>query len=94
MKRIYSLVTLLLIFITANTIAEDRLELQGTAIIGNKELPKVLYIVPWKDSELPQLSEPPLESLIDEALAPLDREEFRSKIRYHNALSQHSTEIK
>jgi hypothetical protein len=67
--------------------AEERLEMEGTAIIGNQELPKVLYIVPWKPSELPDLSEPPLQSLIDDALAPVDREEFRREVLYHDALS-------
>lgn len=67
--------------------AEERLEMEGTAIIGNQELPKVLYIVPWKTSELPDLSEPPLQSLIDDALAPVDREEFRREVLYHDALS-------
>jgi len=67
--------------------AEERLEMEGTAIIGNQELPKVLYIVPWKPSELPDLSEPPLQSLIDDALAPVDREEFRREVLYHDALA-------
>ena len=67
--------------------AEERLEMEGTAIIGNQELPKVLYIVPWKQSELPDLSEPPLQSLIDDALAPIDREEFRREVLYHDALA-------
>ncbi len=67
--------------------AEDRLEMEGTAIIGNQELPKVLYIVPWKPSELPDISEPPLESLIDDALTPIDREEFRREVLYHDTLA-------
>ena len=29
--------------------AQDTIELQTTTIKGNKELPKILYIVPWKD---------------------------------------------
>lgn len=28
---------------------EDRVELETTFIKGNKELPQVLYIVPWQD---------------------------------------------
>jgi len=73
--------------ILPGTQAEERLEMEGTAIIGNQELPKVLYIVPWKSSELPDLSEPPLQSLIDDALAPVDREEFRREVLYHDALA-------
>jgi len=70
--------------------AEDRLEMEGTAIIGNQELPKVLYIVPWKASQLPALNEPPLASLIDEALMPLDREVFRRQLVYQRALAGRS----
>ena len=29
--------------------AEDKIELQTTTIKGNTELPKILYIVSWKD---------------------------------------------
>lgn len=74
--------------------AEERIELQGTAIIGNQELPKVLYIVPWKSSELPQLSEPPLESLVDEALSPIDREVFRRQTIYYDALAEQEATAK
>ena len=83
------LILLLLILFTPynQAISEDRIEMQGTAIIGNQELPKVLYIVPWKQSELPEITELPLESLIDDALAPVDREAFIRQLDYYNALS-------
>ena len=67
--------------------AEDRIELESMSIIGNKELPKMLYIVPWKNSELPEMNAPPIESLIDEALAPVDRDSFKRKIRYYQIYS-------
>lgn len=67
--------------------AEDRIELKGTSIIGNKELPKMLYIVPWKNAELPDMNAPPIESLIDEALSPVDRDSFKRKIRYYQIYS-------
>ena len=66
--------------------AEDKLNMDGTAIIGNQELPKVLYIVPWKKSEVPDMAQPPLESLIDEALQPIDREVFQRQVNYYHAL--------
>ena len=88
MRRYQYLTSILLCAgLLAGVKAEERLEMEGTAIIGNQELPKVLYIVPWKQSELPDLSEPPLQSLIDDALAPIDREEFRREVLYHDALA-------
>ena len=85
MKHLLPLLTFFAI--CTPVIAEESLEMEGTRIRGNQELPKVLYIVPWKRSEIPDLSQPPLESLIDEALAPVDRDVFQRKIRYYDALS-------
>jgi hypothetical protein len=31
--------------------AEDKVEVETTRIKANKELPKVLYVVPWKEME-------------------------------------------
>ncbi len=42
---------ILLLLIPLSTIAEDKIELRTTTIKGNKELPKILYVVPWKDIE-------------------------------------------
>lgn len=62
------------------------LALDATAIRGNQELPKVLYIVPWKDPAAAELSGRPVNSLIDELLAPVDREVFRRQTRYFSQL--------
>ena len=48
---------------------------------------KVLVIVPWKKADLGDLSGKPLNSLVDDALQPLDREVFRREIDYHSALA-------
>jgi hypothetical protein len=62
--------------------AQDRAELDRTQIIGNRELPKVLYIVPWKKPLPGDLSGRPPLSVLDEALAPVDRDVFRREVRY------------
>jgi hypothetical protein len=64
----------------------DRLELDTTDITGNRELPKVLYIVPWKRSDLGDVVGRPVNSLLDEVLQPLDRDVFRRENRYYDAL--------
>jgi len=66
--------------------APDRLELDTTQITGNRELPKVLYIVPWKRSDLGDLSGRPVNSLLDEVLEPVDRDVFKRENRYYRAL--------
>ena len=62
--------------------AQDRAEIDRTQIIGNRELPKVLYIVPWKKPEPGDLSSRPLQGVLDEALALVDRDVFRRQVRY------------
>lgn len=64
----------------------DRLQLDTTDITGNRELPKVLYIVPWKRSDLGDIVGKPVNSLVDEVLQPLDRDVFRRQNRYYDAL--------
>ena len=63
-------------------LAQDRADIDRTQIIGNRELPKVLYIVPWKKPVPGDLSGRPLVSVLDEALAPVDRDVFRRQVRY------------
>jgi hypothetical protein len=66
--------------------AQDRLELDTTQITGNRELPRVLYVVPWKRSDLGDLTGRPVNSLLDEVLAPVDRDVFKRQNRYYDAL--------
>lgn len=85
MKQVTLLTFLYILNIPA--MAAERLDMEGTRIRGNQELPSVLYIVPWQQAEVPDLSQPPLQSLIDEALLPVDREVFQRQIRYYDTLS-------
>jgi len=66
--------------------AKDRLDLDSTQITGNRELPRVLYIVPWRNAELGDLVGRPVNSLLDEVLEPVDRDVFRRQNRYFEAL--------
>jgi hypothetical protein len=64
----------------------DSMELSRTEVHGNQELPKVLYIVPWQKSNPGDLMGRPVNTLLDEVLAPLDRDEFRRQVEYFNDL--------
>lgn len=64
----------------------DEIELGRTEITGNQELPKVLYIVPWQKSAPGDLMGRPVNTLIDEVLAPVDREEFLRQVDYYGDL--------
>lgn len=66
----------------AGALAQDRADIDRTQIIGNRELPKVLYIVPWKKPPPGGLAGRPVASVLDEALAPIDRDVFRRQLQY------------
>lgn len=60
--------------------------MEGTEITGNKELPRVLYIVPWKSVERFEIESPPITSIMDEKLTPIERASFKRTIHYHDAI--------
>ena len=64
----------------------DTLDLGTTSITGSQELPKVLYIVPWKKSDLGDLVGRPVNTLLDEVLTPVDPEVFERHLEYYDTL--------
>ena len=64
----------------------DRLELGTATVTGDREQPKVMYIVPWKKSEIGDLAGKPMNSLVDEILAPVDRDVFKREVVYYKAV--------
>ena len=62
--------------------AADRLELDKANIQGASELPKVLYIVPWKKAEL---GDRPIKvnRMVDEVLSPVDRDVLKRQIKFY-----------
>ncbi len=76
--------------LVAPAFGQDRAEIDPTKIIGNRELPKVLYIVPWKKPLPGDLAGRPPASVVDEALAPIDRDVFRRQVRYDKLEQAHA----
>ena len=70
----------------------DRMDLDRTEITGNQELPKVLYIVPWQKSGPAELMGKPVNTLLDEVLAPIDRTEFVRQVDYYDDLYREEQE--
>lgn len=65
---------------------EERLELETAKVTGNRELPRIMAIVPWKKAPPGELPGRPVQSLLDEALTPVDRLVLRREIRQREAL--------
>ena len=86
MKVIALLVITLALTTAALTQAADQLDMDGMAVIGNQELPKALFIVPWKDPEAGMAPDRPLNTLVDDALQPVDPDVFRRKLQYFDTV--------
>ena len=41
----------LITLVSIPCLAQDKIELKTIQIKGNKELPKILYVVPWQDAQ-------------------------------------------
>jgi hypothetical protein len=72
---------------TSTAARSDRLNLDTTVVTGNRELPKVLYIVPWKKADIGELPAQPFNTLLDEVLTPVDRDVFRREVTYYGAVA-------
>lgn len=65
--------------------AEDEVvDISGTSIIGNKELPKSLFIVPWKNAEVGDNTS--LTDTLGDSAAVVDRQVFMREIQYYDFL--------
>ena len=61
--------------------AEDEMKLELSVIKGNKELPKVLYIMPWKRLPSDNMKQKLiLHSLFEDVFEPLEPESFQQQV--------------
>lgn len=69
-------------FAEDKNVDSDVKELSGISIIGNKEAPKSLYIVPWQNSEVGVATS--LNSgLLDDSMRPVDKEVFLRELDFY-----------
>jgi hypothetical protein len=60
----------------------DRVDLDASQITGNRELPRVMYVVPWRQPVAGQVDGRPVNSLLYELSTSVDREVSRRELRY------------
>ena len=66
----------------AESVDSEVKELSGISIIGNKEAPKSLYIVPWQNSEVGVATS--LNSgLLDNSMRPVDKDVFLRELDFY-----------
>lgn len=84
MHRLIALLFALLITVPLK--AEEVIKMEGMSVIGNKESPNLLYIVPWKSPKMPDMDEIMFTSrLYNEALKPVNRAVLIRKKLYRDA---------
>ena len=75
------------LLLTFHVVAEEEVkELSGISIIGNKEAPKSLYIVPWKNSQV-GVETSLASGLLDDSNKLIDKEVFMRELEFYE-LSQ------
>ena len=82
MKARSRIFAVLMTAVTAGASAQEELQLDGMAVVGNRELPKALFIVPWKTPEAAMAPDRPVNTLINDVLQPVDPDVFRRKLEY------------
>jgi cytoskeletal protein RodZ len=60
--------------------AADKLQLGTATVTGDREQPKVMYVVPWKRPDIGDPEGKPMNSLVDEILSPVDRDTFKREV--------------
>lgn len=74
------------LFFNGVSLAEDRLDMDAVAIKGSRELPKVLYIVPWKSSRLGSLVAGAGSDTFSTDWTAVDHSVFRRQVSYYDLL--------
>src|SRR6056297_2585520 len=80
------LMFILLHSVVLNVHAEENITMDSLQVIGNKEMPNILYILPWQTAQLPTMVELPLSGLIQDALQPVDRESILRRKYYQEVV--------
>ncbi len=79
--------------LSSTAVAETEIKSdESLKIYGQSELPKVLYIVPWKRRKAGEIDMPSSTSLASDVLEPIDPEIFRRQIRYHDIITKHQAD--
>jgi hypothetical protein len=88
MKRVSMILILGSALCCHSLYADERLKLDKTTILGNGELPKVTFVVPWRDTPaaIPEWKPSPGAH---PAVTHLDRELYHREVEFSKQLQLH-----
>ncbi|MGD8571669.1 MAG: hypothetical protein PVH98_04370 [Gammaproteobacteria bacterium] len=85
LKLIVYATAVLMFMVASISSADDKLELETITIKGNRELPKVLYIVPWKRMKNDNFDQKlVLHSLFKDAFDPIEPDAFERHVNNYD----------
>lgn len=87
MQKIIAITCLCLVSLGIGAEQDEARTLSGISVVGNKEAPKSLYIVPWKSSEI-GIETSLTSGLMDESLRPVDKEVFQRQLDFYDAANR------
>ena len=80
MKHLITLIAL--VAVSGAIAADDIKQIEGISIVGNKETPKSLYIVPWHKAEHKQNTSLST-NLVDNEMNAVDHDAFMQQLRLY-----------
>jgi len=80
---------LLLAAVAPGAAAQEATVSLGSTVSGNREQPRVAYIVPWQQPAAADLDYELDNTIAQELFAPLDRDEFTRALHYQSLLEYH-----
>lgn len=80
-----------LVFGTAAVYAQTPSVQLESRVTGNRELPKVTYILPWRQPAEMDFSWEPEAGIAADLFQPLRRDEYRRKLHYQNTIAESAT---
>lgn len=85
-KQLLTLVIYFILLHSAVGFAEDRIELEKGAIIGNREAPKAIYIVPWRPLTPVDIKGLEIGSLLDEEMEFIEPDVFKRQVQLYELM--------
>ena len=91
-QKLISTLLPLIVVLATPVVAEDQMKLELSVIRGNRELPKVLYIMPWKRLPSKDIEQKLiLHSLFEDVFEPIEPESFEQHIENYYHFTQQSS---
>lgn len=70
------------------SIAQEKVLNLESTVQGNREQPRVLYIVPWQQPGGPPELARPIDGELDQLFEPIDRTSFQRELKYLKFLQE------